>query len=70
MKHLLIIALSLVTIALVGIIIELYRIEIELTSFRPVRTYFQTFDVANCDQLIVVDEPQLPVFYRWRQRDE
>jgi len=70
MKHLLIIALSLVTIALAGIIIELYRIEIELTSFRPVRTYFQTFDVANCDQLIVVDEPQLPVFYRWRQRDE
>jgi len=70
MKILIAIILSTIALALIGIIIELYRIEIELTSFRPVRTYYQTFDVANCDELIVVDEPQLPVFYRWRQKDD
>ncbi len=49
------IVLSVIAFILLLGVISLYRIEAGMSDFRPVRAYYQTFDVAECENLTITD---------------
>lgn len=53
------IILTIIALTLLWIGAEMCRIESGMADFRPVRTYYQNFDVAKCHTINISEEPIL-----------